>query len=940
MNDSSMVANQGLKTRLIARFRPLLRHFALSNPFRFMPRVAQAVLVFICPVFGGAWFGDRTASSGRYRLAWRYTKDEMEGGMANPLFDADWYKSRYGYHGTSAEALLHYWLLGDRLGLRPSAWFDAGFFRRSYRRPAWPTTALMLFLRRWRDYPNCHTLFDPAWYLESYPDVRSAGQNPLVHFVLYGLREGRRPNAYFSPDWYLAKNQDVASSGIYPAVHYFLYGAAEGRSPGPDFDAASYLSRHPEVARTGMDALSHFLTEGRYLGIDAGARALRVSDLEPRPPARTPRPGSHTVDVIIPVYRGLAETRACIESVLKSTSYQSIRLHLYNDASPEPEVTEYLRQIKSLHPEVILVENAENKGFVRTVNSAMRGASQISNFEAVVLLNSDAEVANDWVERLLSHALVGEGNVATVTALSNNATICSYPQIGENDLPPGYDTVELDRLVAKTNAGGMVQVPTGVGFCMLITKEALRGIGFFDEEAFGRGYGEEVDFCMRAAAAGLKNVLALDVFVRHIGEVSFAEVSKPGKAIAQKILRERYPFFDTQVGAFVSADPGLPARVRITVARWRESGRPVHVIVTHGLGGGTERRVQEVIASLASDGHVVTIRPEKLSETKISVENRDSFDGFRIILDLSTGDEMCQLLSLLGTSKVHVHHILGYGEFIREGIALYGNGFDFVVHDYYAVCPQVTLTDEFSRYCGEPDPRGCDTCIASRPSHGASDIRNWRANNEWLVLGAGQVVAPSKDTAERIARYTGRRPDVRYHERAPSSYPTRPHPTRREFRVVVIGVLAPHKGRDTVISAASAARALELPLRLHLIGDPQGEVPRQAQKRLSYTGRYREEDLGDLIEAADADAFLFAAPWPETYSYTLSAAMKTGRPIIAANIGAFTERLENYHSALLVPWNTSGEKLAVLMVDYLRSLQKNAASERDDVKRLPAGPEE
>ncbi|HEY9347767.1 MAG TPA: hypothetical protein VIQ53_20745, partial [Inquilinus sp.] len=45
----------------------------------------------------------------------------------------------------------------------------------------------------------------------------------------------------------------------------------------------------------------------------------------------------------------------------------------------------------------------------------------------------------------------------------------------------------------------------------------------------------------------------------------------------------------------------------------------------------------------------------------------------------------------------------------------------------------------------------------------------------------------------------------------------------------------------------------------------------------------------------------FPAPWPETYSYVLSAGIASGRPIVAGDIGAFPERLEGRPWTWIVP---------------------------------------
>lgn len=76
-------------------------------------------------------------------------------------------------------------------------------------------------------------LFDPAYYLLNYPDVRIADTDPLMHFVRRGWQEGRNPSKEFNVNYYLDTNADVRSSGVNPLVHYIRFGKAEGRSPYP-----------------------------------------------------------------------------------------------------------------------------------------------------------------------------------------------------------------------------------------------------------------------------------------------------------------------------------------------------------------------------------------------------------------------------------------------------------------------------------------------------------------------------------------------------------------------------------------------------------------------------------------------------------------------------------------------------------------------------------
>jgi GT2 family glycosyltransferase len=265
------------------------------------------------------------------------------------------------------------------------------------------------------------------------------------------------------------------------------------------------------------------------------------------------------IDVIIPAYRGLPQTRRCLESVLGAPVRIPHEVVVIDDASPEPELSAWLRGVAAGR-RITLVAHADNAGFVASVNEGMR----LHADRDVVLLNSDTEVSGDWLDRLAACA-ARVPRAGTVTPFSNNATICSYPVFAQaNPLPKGLSAARLDRAFARANAGKHVEIPTAVGFCMFIPRRCLAQVGLFDEDAFGRGYGEEVDFCMRAARAGWRNLLAADTFVYHEGEVSFGGGAQEIRNRAQAIIDARYPEFQPLVRAFLADDPPREFRDRAT----------------------------------------------------------------------------------------------------------------------------------------------------------------------------------------------------------------------------------------------------------------------------------------------------------------------------------------------------------------------------------------
>lgn len=283
------------------------------------------------------------------------------------------------------------------------------------------------------------------------------------------------------------------------------------------------------------------------------------------------------IDVIIPVYGGVDQTRRCIDSVLAHEQAAAHEVVVVDDASPEPAIAGYLDGL-ARQGRICLHRNESNLGFVQSVNRGMA----LHGDRDVVLLNSDTEVANDWLDRLRA-AAGSASDVATATPFANNATICSYPFEGWSGGVPGtLGLARMDRLFATANAGRTLELPTAIGFCMYIRRACLEKLGLFDAERFGRGYGEENDFCMRALKAGWRHVLAADVFLYHEGSVSFSEERFELIKAATTALLAVHPDYTRRVHEFIKADPAAELRAAVDNARvafGAEEAR--HVLAEH-----------------------------------------------------------------------------------------------------------------------------------------------------------------------------------------------------------------------------------------------------------------------------------------------------------------------------------------------------------------------
>jgi|GEM_PF-3979594 len=257
------------------------------------------------------------------------------------------------------------------------------------------------------------------------------------------------------------------------------------------------------------------------------------------------------IDVIVPVFNGLEHLEKCVKSVLANTDTKC-NLLIIDDASTEDAVRRYLRSLESSNPFVRIVKlrNEENLGFVKTANRGMK-----SGKNHCVLLNSDAVVPPGWLSRL-AEPLKKDMRIASVTPYSNRASICSFPEIDRHHgLPEGVSLDELDGFFQKLGKARWEEIPTGIGFCMLMNRNVIREIGYFNEEIFGRGYGEENDWCLRAVGQGYRNVHLQNLFVFHAEAGSFGEEAAALRQAHIAELLKIYPDYGEKIQKHLRKDP-------------------------------------------------------------------------------------------------------------------------------------------------------------------------------------------------------------------------------------------------------------------------------------------------------------------------------------------------------------------------------------------------
>lgn len=248
--------------------------------------------------------------------------------------------------------------------------------------------------------------------------------------------------------------------------------------------------------------------------------------------------------VIVPIYNAVAATTVCLAALQRNLPADAEVL-LIDDCSTESAIAPLLQTYAQLEAWQVQ-HNPENLGFVKTANIGLRQAP-----EHAVLLNSDTIVTSGWLERM--SAAIDE-SIATITPWSNNGEIVSLPEFCQaNPVPLDPDAVALT--IAATGKPEYPELPTAVGFCMLITARAICKVGYFDEQTFGLGYGEENDYSRRAVAIGLRNILCDDAFVCHLGNQSFGPRGIGADDASMQRLLSLHPNYLQIIQEYISDDP-------------------------------------------------------------------------------------------------------------------------------------------------------------------------------------------------------------------------------------------------------------------------------------------------------------------------------------------------------------------------------------------------
>lgn len=557
--------------------------------------------------------------------------------------------------------------------------------------------------------------------------------------------------------------------------------------------------------------------------------------------SRTRSPAAD-ITIIVPIYDDFEATRRCLECLMQAVhDHDRIMVVLVDDATPDGRIAALLDSFAKAS-NVHLIRNAHNLGFIGAVNRALH-ATPCGD---VILLNADTVVPKGFALRL-NQAAHSAPDIGTVTPLSNNGEATSLPlAFTANPLPRIEKVVYLDAIAARVNAGRVVDMPDGIGFCLYITRQCLDAVGGLSDH-YHRGYLEDVDLCLRARQHGFRNVCATSVYVGHAGSASFKAEKRALVVLNLARLRLRFPDYRNESATFKALDPLKSSRGAIE--RELIAGQRKMIVIS---GPGTAAEVAKQFAGRAVEPALLAL----FNQNGTTLALRDAGDDFPQSLDFKLPADQSALTETLaanGPSRIVLADPANIpAAFVRDLISGCA-AFDLLVTDGGLLCRGGGL-DEKGRLC--PALLRAETCNC-----GGKTIESWLD----LLTRESRLLAPDMAAEAFLRRHLPSNlvHRVRLVGRSDNRSPTRPKAVAS--RGTALGLLPIGHGTGDFAFLRGIVRTVRQgrpDARIVILGETFDDLALMALGGVTVTGRISVEELRDVAALHRLGRLLIARRGP------------------------------------------------------------------------------
>ena len=636
------------------------------------------------------------------------------------------------------------------------------------------------------------------------------------------------------------------------------------------------------------------------------------------------------IDIIVPIYNAYEFTEECIKSIIRNTDLIKHTLVLINDKSPDEKILPMLLKYKEENQDkqIVVLDNEENLGFVKTVNKGMKYSTN-----DVILLNSDTEVTKKWIEKIQKCAYSNK-YIATVTPLTNNGTICSVPNFGiDNEIPDNMTLDEYAEMIEEISKSRYPELTTGNGFCMYIKRSVIEELGLFDDKTFGKGYGEENDFCYRALDHGYTNVLCDDTFIYHKGTQSFKKENMTASRAAlieehMNLLRKKHPIYVQKTDNFIANNSLRDIQENVNLNILLHNKKRILYLVNEWeenmeMTGGTSLHIKDIINSnIKNEIASFVISPDKNDLTRfklylytdkyakeIANYKTDINQYGQINYTNNTYKEILEnIFESFKIDILHVHHFL-FQTFDAIDVAKQRNIYSIItLHDLYMICPSINMVYK-DKYCENDKQKDCSKCLNIRYGVNSNILNNWQKTCKKVLEQFDKIIVPSENT-KKLFKNVYNDLEIEVVEHGVTIVETKPkkqEKTSKQFNVAFVGAMAIHKGSNILKDLVSKNNNPNI--KIHLFGKSEDKELVKSKSNYINHGPYIRGQLPQLLIDNNIDLVCMFATWPETYSYTLTETYMAQVPVLTFDIGAVGDRVKEDKLGWVIKLDTKSTEI-------------------------------
>lgn len=391
--------------------------------------------------------------------------------------------------------------------------------------------------------------------------------------------------------------------------------------------------------------------------------------------------------------------------------------------------------------------------------------------------------------------------------------------------------------------------------------------------------------------------------------------------------------------------------INFLIAGRKDCAGSMIALLDHDLGGGANYYSDSLAKRLVAASYRVLHIKVNPDSGRLCIHLKCADLSQAVLLDAALAAQLDRLLALFPVESIIVNELVGWPEPLEQfrQLARGRIPYSVLLHDFFPVCPNWNLLDADGHYCGLcNDAAQAKRCLSGNVSSGAfslygdtyADIQLWRESAAAYLTAAKAIVCFSEASRRKLTEAFSWLANVVVIEHAV------PFPgvgsgmvrqlTGGVLRIGVVDCSSQGKGAGILASLLECPALTGLPVELTILGETAALqlTKKQSSRQVVFHGRYRREEMAELVERYHIQVMLIPSILPETFSFTVSEALLLGCPVICFDLGAQAERVRRFNCGVIVA-DASADALLATFAELLANPERVERLSHNALQYLP-----